>query len=69
MFIPSEKADEKKAGVFKLIDGLKPVDANVLTEYELAMTNEGIPEIIKAVEKRLLLAIDSRQRRLVIPAG
>jgi len=60
--------DEKKTGVFKLIAGLKPVDAIALAEYERGMTNEAIPEIIRDVEKRLMLAIDGRQRRLEMPA-
>lgn len=61
--------DKDKAGVFKLVDGLKPVDASALADYEREMTDEAIPEIIKDVEKRRMLAAESRQRRLEMPTG
>ena len=59
--------DKSKTGIFKLIEGLKPVDANALTEYEREMTEEGIPGILRAVEKRQVLAAESRQRRMEMP--
>jgi hypothetical protein len=62
-----EHMGEKKTGIFKLVEGLKPVDARALAEYEREMTEEAIPEIIKDVEKRRMLAAESRQRRLAMP--
>jgi hypothetical protein len=59
--------DKNKTELFKLVEGLKPVDANALAEYEREMTDEAIPEIIKEVEKRRMLASESRQRRLEMP--
>ena len=59
--------DKNKAGLFKLVEGLKRVDASALAEYEREMTEEGIPEIIKAVEKRQMLAAESRYRELEMP--
>jgi len=59
--------DKNKPGLFKLVEGLKPVDASALEEYEREMTDEAIPEIIKDVEKRRMLAAESRQRRLETP--
>jgi ribosomal protein S15P/S13E len=63
-----EHMGEKKSGIFKLVEGLKPVDASALAEYEREMT-EAIPEIIKDVEKRRMLAAESRQRRLAMPTS
>ena len=62
-----EHMDKNKTGLFKLVEGLKPVDASALEEYEREMTDEAIPEIIKDVEKRRMLAAESRQRRLEMP--
>jgi len=56
--------DKNKIGLFKLVEGLKPVDASKLAEFEREMTEEAIPEIIKEVEKRQMLAAESRQRWL-----
>lgn len=59
--------DKNKTGLFKLVEGLKPVDASKLAAFEREMTDEAIPEIIKDVEKRRMLAAESRQRRLEMP--
>jgi hypothetical protein len=59
--------DNDKSGVFKLVEGLKPVDPQALAKYEREMAEEAIPEIIKDVEKRRMLAAESRQRRLEMP--
>lgn len=61
--------DTNKTGLFKLVEGLKPVDADALAEYEREMTEKAIPEIIKDVEKRRMLAAESRQRRLGMPTS
>jgi hypothetical protein len=51
----------KSAGI---LDGLKPVAPNALDDFERAMNEEVIPDIIKAVEERRLLVAKSRQRQL-----
>jgi hypothetical protein len=56
-----------KPNLFNLIEGLKPVDASALAEYERAMTEEGIPAIVEAVDRRERLAAQSRYRELEIP--
>ena len=60
---------EDTRGIFKLVEGLKLVDASALAVYEDEMTNEAIPDIIKDVEKRRMLAAESRQRRLEMPTN
>jgi hypothetical protein len=61
--------NEPKTGIFKLVDGLKPVDPKALADYEREMAEQAIPEIIKEVEKRRMLAAESRQRRLEMPTS
>jgi hypothetical protein len=55
------------AGIFKLVQGLKPVDANALEDFEREMAEEAIPGMIQDVEKRRMLAAESRHRRLESP--
>lgn len=58
------RMDKDKSGVFKLVKGLKPVDTSALADYEREMTDEAIPEIIRDVDKRRMLAAESRHRML-----
>jgi len=58
---------EGTKGVFRLVVGLKLVDTRALEGYENNMATTTIPEIIKDVEKRKMLAAESRQRRLEMP--
>jgi hypothetical protein len=67
MAATEERMDDNKTDLFKLVEGLKPVDSSALAEYEREMADEAIPEIIKDVEKRRMLAAESRQRRLEMP--
>lgn len=46
------------------ISGLKPVDPAALTEYQTAMRDEGIPQIIEEVRDRGRLAQEARHRAL-----
>lgn len=57
-----------KKGVFKLVKGLKSVDPKTLAAFEKEMTDQGITAIITDVEKRRMLAAESRQRRLEMPS-
>jgi hypothetical protein len=58
--------DEKKEakGVFDLIDGLSPVDPRGLEDFNRAMTEEVIPEIVEIIEERRLKAAESRHWQL-----
>jgi hypothetical protein len=60
--------EQDKTGVFKLVQGLQTVDKSALADYEREMTDKAIPEIIRDVEKRRMLAAESRSRRLEMPA-
>ena len=56
--------DKNKTGLFELVEGLEPVDASALAEYEREMTDEAIPEMLREVKKRRMLAAESRHRQL-----
>lgn len=57
--------DEKEGNsVFELIDGLKPVDPKELEDFQKAMTEEVIPEIVEIIEERKLKAAESRNWQL-----
>ncbi len=56
--------DKKEDSIFDLIEGLTPVDPTQLTEFQQAMNDEVIPEIVRVVEERRLLAVESRNRQL-----
>jgi len=49
--------------VFKLVEGLKPVDPKKLVEFERTMKDEVVPDIVKVVEQRRLFAAESRVRK------
>lgn len=59
---------KKEAEVFKLVEGLQPVDPAELAAFEREMTEHAIPEIVRAVERRRMLAAESRHRKLELPA-
>jgi hypothetical protein len=61
-----EKESDKELdkGVFDLVEGLTPVDPKKLADFEQAMSEEVIPEIVKVVEKRRTLAAKSRRWQL-----
>lgn len=56
--------DKKEADVFEAIEGLTPVDPNALADFQRAMNDEVIPEIVKVVEERRMLAAESRHWQL-----
>lgn len=53
-----------ESGFFKLVPGMKPVDPADLADYERAMREEAIPQIIQDVKERRRLAAESRWRWL-----
>lgn len=57
------KCEEEK-GIFDLMDGISKVNPSELVEFADVMTNEVIPEIVKDVEERRLLAAESRHWQL-----
>jgi hypothetical protein len=59
-----KKVKEEDKGVFDLIEGLTSVDPDELADFEEAMNDKVIPEIVKVVEKRRMLAAKSRQWQL-----
>lgn len=59
-----EKEGKKETGVFAQIEGLTPVDPAALEDYKRAMTEKVIPEIVRVVEQRRVLAAESRRRHL-----
>jgi hypothetical protein len=56
--------DKKEDSIFDLIEGLTPVDPRQLEDFEKAMNDDVIPEIVRVVEERRLLAVESRNRQL-----
>jgi len=57
--------DERKdADVFESIAGLEPINPDALADFQRAMNEEVIPEIVKAVEERKMLAAESRHWQL-----
>lgn len=56
--------EKKEKDVFNAIPGLKRVDPKAFEEFRRTMTDEVIPEIIRVVEERSMLAAESRQRQL-----
>jgi hypothetical protein len=59
----TDKKDEDK-GVFDLVEGLTSVDPKTLADFKQEMTQEVIPEIVKVVEERRMLAAESRHWQL-----
>lgn len=55
---------EEKKGVFDLVEGLTVIDPKALTEFKQEMTDAVIPEIVKIVEERRVLAAESRHWQL-----
>ena len=56
--------DGEETGVFSQIEGLTPVDEAALADFKRAMTDEVIPEIVRVVEERRMLAAKSRHWQL-----
>jgi len=61
--------EQKQRGVFKLAANVKPVAAGALAEFQREMDEKTVPAIKREVEKRRLLAAESRQRQLEMPAS
>ena len=59
--------EKNDAEIFKLVEGLQRVDPAALAAFEQEMTEHAIPEIVRAVERRRVLAAESRHRKLELP--
>lgn len=57
------KAEENRTALEK-IEGVQDIDPQRLQEFKRLMTETVIPEIVKVVEERRLLAAESRQWQL-----
>jgi len=55
---------KKEADSFDAIDGLCAVNPESFREFEQAMRDEVIPEIVEVIQKRRLLAAKSRRWQL-----
>ena len=56
--------NEKTSDVLGVIEGLEPIDPALLEEFKRAMTEDAIPKIVVAVEKRQLQAALTREWQL-----
>jgi hypothetical protein len=59
-----KEKDKAEKTVFDLADGVKPVDKEMLKQYERKMDEEVIPDIVRTVEKRRLFAAATRLKQL-----
>lgn len=56
--------DKPGKSIFEVVEGLTPVDPELLKDFQQAMKEDVIPEIVKVIEERRLLAAESRQKQL-----
>lgn len=56
--------NDKKDGSTEFLRGTSPLDPKELEDFERAMSEEVIPDIVKIAEERRLLVAQSRQRHL-----
>ena len=58
-------ADKKEGeSVFNQVEGFSPVDPSALLDFKQTMSKEVIPEIVRVIEERRLLAAESRHWQL-----
>jgi hypothetical protein len=60
----TKKDTKEDKGVFDLVEGFTSVDPAALADFKQEMTQEVIPEIVKVVEERRVLAAESRHWQL-----
>lgn len=58
------ESEKPAKSVFEVVEGLTPVDPEVVKDFQQAMTEEVIPEIEKVIEERRLLAAHTRHQQL-----
>ena len=52
------------SGALSVIEGLEPIDPALLEEFKRAMTEDAIPKIVSAVERRQIQAAETRKWQL-----
>ena len=50
--------------VFEIVEGLTPVDPQVVKDFQQAMNEQVIPEIVQIIEERRLLAAQTRHLQI-----
>ncbi|MDA8172841.1 MAG: hypothetical protein M0Z48_13550 [Nitrospiraceae bacterium] len=56
--------DKKEEDISEVIQDLTPVDPKALEDFRREMTDNVIPEILRVVEERRILAAKSRQQQI-----
>ena len=54
----------KVSDALSVIEGLEPIDPALLEEFKRAMTEDAIPKIVIAVERRQIRAAEAREWQL-----
>lgn len=54
----------KMSDALSMIEGLDPIDPALLEEFKRAMTEDAIPKIVIAVERRQIQAAETREWQL-----
>jgi hypothetical protein len=60
--------DKDKPDLFDEIEGLTPVGPDTLEQFKREMIENVIPDIVRIVEQRRMLAAESRHRKLEVVA-
>jgi len=58
------KTKKSHQRLLNAVDGLKPVKPEVIKDFDTAMTEKVIPEIVKAIDDRRLAAAQTRLKQL-----
>jgi hypothetical protein len=53
--------DTKEKNVSEVLEGTTPVDPKALEDFKREMTEKVIPEILRVVEERRVVAAESRE--------
>jgi hypothetical protein len=61
--------DDKEPGILEQIGGLTSVGQDALKEFNREMSERVVPRIRQIVERRRMLAAESRQRKLETQVG
>jgi hypothetical protein len=56
--------DNKEKDVSEVLQGLTPIDPKELEDFKREMSDKVIPEILRVIEARRILAAESRQKQL-----
>jgi hypothetical protein len=56
--------DKKEEDISEVLRGLTPINPKDLEDFRIEMADNVIPEILRVVEERRILAAESRQKQL-----